>query len=111
MSAQSRSSRPITLSLPREGRWTLHHVLLHRIEREEESPTTTEPPSLELFQAFETLDNGGTSFTGAQLEAIRDVLAVYRLSTDWGEAERVQLERLSNHVSAALETGRADPSR
>jgi hypothetical protein len=111
MTARSRPSRSIPLSLSREERWTFHHVLLHRIEREgAEDPATTEPPPIELFRAFETLDSGEIRFTEPQLEAMLEVLAVYQRSPDW-EVERAEIERLLHRVSTALETARSEPSR
>lgn len=105
MSTRPRPSRSITLSLSVEERWTLHHVLLHRIEREQiaANPTEIEPPPFEVFQAFETLDEGGTRFTVVQLEATRRVLETYRRMGHWWEIESSRLERLIQHITAALE--------
>ena len=97
--------RPITLSLPREAQWTLHHVLLDRIEWEAsaETPTHIDPPPVEVFQAFETLDGGETSFTIAQLEAIQTVLVQYHHSATQWELERAQIERLLHRVAVHLD--------
>lgn len=82
-----------SLPLSRAEQWTLHHVLLHRIERES-SNQGEEPPPLTVFCAFETLDAGETSFTDVEFEAIQSVLAEYHHSTDWWESERAQIESL-----------------
>ncbi|MFC6716671.1 hypothetical protein ACFQGT_02175 [Natrialbaceae archaeon GCM10025810] len=117
MPATSRSPDPIALPLALEAQWTLHHVLLDRIEREETAADSADvdPPSLEIYQAFETLERGETRFTAAQLEAIRDLLATYQRSTDWWELERSALEDLLADVSTALEDAPAsasvDPAR
>jgi hypothetical protein len=105
MSADSRSPRSITLPLPPDEHWTLHHVLLHRIDRETTADDTTvvNPPPLEVFHAFETLDAGSTQFSIAQLEAIQAVLAEYHHSTVWWEGERSQLEQLLHRVAALVE--------
>ncbi|WP_227357534.1 hypothetical protein [Haladaptatus salinisoli] len=61
-----------------------------------------DPPPLEVFQSFETLDAGGTQFSIAQLEAIQAVLAKYHHSI-WWEGEELQLERLLHRVTTILE--------
>jgi hypothetical protein len=96
--------RSVTLSLPPEQYWTLHHVLLDRIEQEAtaEDPASIDPPSIEVFQAFERLDAGETSFTIVQLKAIQTILAEYHHSPVW-EIERSQLEQLLHHVSKPIE--------
>lgn len=95
----------VTLSLPPEEHWTLHHVLLDRIEREStaEHPTRVDPPPVEVFQAFETLDAGETSFTIAQLEAIQTILTEYLCSTSLEDRERSRLEQLLHYVAERIE--------
>lgn len=102
--SQSSQSQSIALILPPDEHWTLHHVLLHRIDRETtaDSSTVVELPPLEIFQAFETLDAGRTTFSTSQLEAIQEVLTEYHHSTAWWESERPQLERLLHHITKAL---------
>ena len=107
-----RSQQPaITLSLPPEEQWTLHHVLLDRIDQETTVGDTTEvaPPPVEVFRAFETLDAGETSFTIAQLEAIQDVLAEYHHSPTWWEIERPQFEQLLHRTAQLIEQHQATP--
>jgi len=95
----------IRLSLDRESRWTLHHVLLDRLEREARAndPTGIDPPPVAVFDAFETLDAGETSVTTAELEAMRAVVAEYHHSTSWWELERSRLEGLLHLLTALLE--------
>nr|WP_306059404.1 hypothetical protein [Natronococcus sp. AD5] len=83
-------------------------MVLHRIEQEETATNATdvESPPLELFQAFDAIDDGELRFTDAQLEAIQDVLAEYQRSTDWWELERSRIERLLERVTTALESDR-----
>ncbi|WP_458188160.1 DUF7853 family protein [Haladaptatus sp. NG-WS-4] len=102
------SSSSFTLTLPSDEHWTLHHVLLHRIEREltVDDGTEVDPPPLEIYRSFETLDAGDTRFTIAQLEAIQDVLAEYHHSTTWWEIERSRLERLLHRIARVLEVNR-----
>ncbi|ELY56982.1 DUF7853 family protein [Natronococcus jeotgali] len=108
MSSRSRPTRSTTLSLSHEERWTLHHVLLHRIEQEETAADATDvdSPSLELFQAFDTIDDGRLRFTEPQLEAVQRTLAAYQRSTGWWELERSEIESLLEHVATALEVDR-----
>lgn len=95
--------RLITLSLPPEEHWTLHHVLLDRIEREARAgdPTNVDPP-LEVFQAFETLDVGKAGFTIAQLEATQTILVEYHHSPTWWEIERSRLEHRLHQVAESI---------
>lgn len=95
----------MTLSLSPKEHWTLHHVLLDRIEQETTAaePTGVEPPSVEVFQAFEMLDTGETNFTLSQLDAIRTVLTEYHHSTTWWELERAQIEHLLHQVTDLLD--------
>ena len=100
-------ARSITLTFPPDEHWTLHHVLLHRIEQEliVDGATAADPPPLAIFHAFETLDAGKTRFTVAQLEAMQEILAEYHHST-WWEIERSRLERLLHRITKSLETNR-----
>ncbi|MFC4438277.1 MULTISPECIES: DUF7853 family protein [Natrialbaceae] len=108
MSSRPRPFRSTSLSLSLEERWTLHHVLLHRIEQEETATNATDvdSPPLELYQSFDTVDDGELRFTDAQLEAIQNVLAEYQRSTDWWELERSRIEHLLERVTTALENDR-----
>lgn len=108
MSDTPLSPRSVTLSLPREEQWTLHHVLLDRIEREAlaEEPGKIDPPPIEIFQAFATLEAGETSFTLEQLDAMQTVVAEYHHSPDWGDVERARIERLLHRVTEPIERQR-----
>ena len=110
MSTESRSSQSqsIALYLPPEEHWTLHHVLLHHIDREAtaEDPVV-DPPPLEIFQAFETLDAGRVTFSISQLEAMQAVLAEYHHSTNWWQSERSQLEHLLHDIATKLDDHRS----
>ena len=112
MADSSRHPRPVTLSLPPEEHWTLHHVLLDRITQEStaDDPATVDPPPIEVFQAFETLDAGDTQFTIDQLEAIQAILADYHHSPTWWEVERSRLERLLHRVAHLVEQHQVDSS-
>jgi len=95
----------VSLALDREARWTLHHVLLDRLEREAraDDPSGIDPPPVAVFDAFETLDAGETRVTVTELEAIRAVVAEYHHSTTWWELERSRLEQILHHLTALLE--------
>ncbi|MFC4988721.1 hypothetical protein [Saliphagus infecundisoli] len=99
-----RPPAPTTLSLSRETCWTLHHALLSRLEDGTE-------PRPELLRTFERVDAGETTFTAAELERIRDVLADYHHATGWPELERARLEELLHRVTEALESPEAEPMR
>ena len=111
MATPGSSDRPrtVTLSLSPETAWTLHHMLLDRIEQEaaETTPASVEAPPIEVFQAFETLEAGNTNFTIAQLEAIQTVLMEYHHATTWWELERAQIEQLLQQVTSRLDQQRA----
>jgi hypothetical protein len=94
----------VTLSLSPAEQWTLHHVLLDRIEQEAiaTEPSETTPPPVEIFTAFETLNAGGTSFSIAQLEAIQPILAEYHHSPTW-EFDRARIEQLLQHVTEQID--------
>ncbi|WP_265110615.1 hypothetical protein [Halosolutus halophilus] len=103
------SAPSVALSLTRDEEWTLHHVLLDRIEAELTAATTDiDPPPLAVYTAFDTLDAGTTRFTDAELEAMRDVLGEYHHRTDWC-VERDRLEQLLRTLTRALE--RTRPAR
>lgn len=105
MSSNPVQAQSVTLSLPAEEQWTLHHVLLDRIEAEPTAPepSTIDPPPVEVFQAFETLDAGETAFTLAELNGMQTVLAEYHHSSTWWELERAQIEQLLHRISTAIE--------
>lgn len=94
--------RSATLVVSREDQWTLHHVLLHRLEREAaaEAPTPLSPQLAEVVRAFETFDGGGRRFTVPQLEAICSLLAEYTGSAAW-EADREGLRRLHDELTTS----------
>lgn len=99
----NRPTPPVeSLSLSRAEQWTLHHVLLDALEADRTGDAVAAVP-LELRQAFETLDDGGETFTRAQLKAIRAVLSRYHHRTTWWMVERPRLERLLHCVSTALD--------
>lgn len=102
-----------TLTLSADERWTLHHVLLDRIHAGATviDADHDDPPPVAVVGAFETLDAGETTFTVAQLEAVREVLATYHHSATWWEVERPRIERLLHRVSAALEAAGFGPER
>lgn len=83
--------------------WTLHHVLLDRLDREraENTPAPLSPRLVEVAHAFETLDAGERRFTTAQLEAIRPLLTDYMFSKRWAD-DRERLKRLQNHIDDLL---------
>lgn len=91
----------ITLLLPPEEHWTL----LDQIKQETmaKDPANADLPPLEVFQAFETLDAGETSFTIPQLIAIQTTLAEYHYSSTWWEIERSRIEQLLHSVAKPIE--------
>ena len=94
----------VTLSLTPEQHWTLHHVLLDRIDPKSTTVTAdANPPAVEVFHAFETLESGNTRFSLPQLKAIQEVLTEYHQSPTWWEIERPQLEQLLHRVTYHIE--------
>jgi hypothetical protein len=98
----------VTLSLPFEEHWMLHHVLLDRIEQEAvaEESSSVDPPPVAVFQAFEALDAGETRFTIAQIEAMQTLLAEYHHAPRW-ELHRPQLEQLLYRITERIEQHQA----
>lgn len=105
MPERSRENQVVSLDLSLEEWWTLHHVLLDRIEDEltSDEPDRVDPPSMAVYRAFETVDSGETSVSVTELTAIQTVLAEYHHSPTWWEVERPQIEQLLHHVSDRLE--------
>ena len=104
MTRREPQSSLVTLCINPEEHWTLHHVLLDRIDHEAAADTGgDDPPQIEVYQAFETLEDGETVFTVDQLKAIRSVLAEYHHSTTWWEIERPRLEELLHRITDRLE--------
>lgn len=105
-------TRTVALSLSSEEQWTLHHVLLDRIEAEStvSDSSRVDPPPVEVFRAFETLDRGDVSFTIGELEAVQSVLSEYHHSPTWWEVERPRIERLLHRVSGPLEAHPSAPA-
>ncbi|WP_449404325.1 DUF7853 family protein [Halalkalicoccus subterraneus] len=101
MSSSSEKKQP--LSLRRDEQWTLHHVLLHRLEQGFSDPNSAPPPA-DVFWSFTTLDSGEVSFTDAELRAIESVLAEYHHSTGWWASERSRLESLLHRVPSVRDT-------
>lgn len=102
--------RTATLDASLEDQWTLHHVLLDRLEREAaaEGPSPLPPQLAEVARAFETLDAGDRHFTVPQLEAIRALLAEYLSSPAW-EDDNESIERLHETVGDLLDRRRTAP--
>ncbi|MEM4781540.1 MAG: hypothetical protein QXG03_08285 [Halalkalicoccus sp.] len=103
MTTRSHAAESTTLPLSREEQWTLHSVLLQQIDRERTArdPSAIDPPPLEVFQAFETLDSGNDAFTRRQRLAIAETLTDYADRTDLGPDGRRRLERLAERFGAA----------
>ena len=79
MNNRQTEKRQLTFSLSRDEAWTVHHVVLDRIEAEA-TATDREPPSIDVFRVFEKLENGTAQFTRTELQALRFELDSYRAS-------------------------------
>ena len=104
-----------TLSLSRAEQWTLHHVLADCIDSQHADgamvsmdETTASTDQATLRRAFETIDEGETTFTRAELERLQTVLARYHHRTSWWMVERPRIEGLLNCISTALEEARGE---
>lgn len=97
-------ARLVPLELTRAECWTLHHVLLERLDAEltATDPTAIEPPPLAVYRAFDTLETDGPCFTVTELTALTDVLARAHAQPAWA-AERDRLEQLLQTCTRALE--------
>ena len=97
-------SPSVTLALSTKEQWTLHHVLLDRIEEEATSAATpsVNPPPVTVYRTFETLDSGETTFTIAQLNAMQPILAAYHHSPEW-ETDRPELEALLQRITDRID--------
>ncbi|TYL36393.1 hypothetical protein CV102_22450 [Natronococcus pandeyae] len=103
MTRTTSSLQTATLDASLAEQWTLHHVLLDRLDREraEDTPAPLSPRLVEVSHAFETLDAGERRFTTAQLEVIQSLLAEYAVSKRWAD-DRERLERLQDHIDDLL---------
>lgn len=102
MTARSTSPRSAELRPPRDEHWTLHHALLHRIERGESDEDAAERAPSRVYRTFEAVDAGDRRFTADELDAMQEVLAAYHHRT-WWEVERPKVEHLLHQVAEALE--------
>lgn len=82
--------------------WILHHVLLNRIELEERSPSTADPPPLEVFQAFDKLEAGEHLFTPTELRRMRTELRQYIKRTDGPGQDRQAARRVIDRITDTL---------
>lgn len=105
MSEDSMCRHDVPLS--RAEAWTLHHVLLDWLQRDDEAERPGAAPPSAVRAAFETVDAGGTTFTAAQLDAIQPILAAYHHAPPW-EPDRARLEQLLYRVTAHRD--RAQPA-
>lgn len=82
--------------------WIVHHVLLERIELEQRSPSTTDPPPLEVFHAFEKLEAGEHLFTPSELRRMRRELRRYLERTGGAGADRQAAQQVIDHITDTL---------
>lgn len=96
-------SRSFTLWLPFEHQWTLHHLLLDRIQGGTEGGRQTEGPhQVDVYEAFEILDGGDLRFTVDQVEAMQRVLRTSRHSVTSGQGQRDRIDQLLDRLSIPL---------
>ena len=79
MNNRQTEQRQRTFALSRDEAWTVHHVVLDRIEAEA-TMADREPPSIDVFRVFEKLESGTEQFTCTELRAMRSELDSYRSS-------------------------------
>lgn len=97
----------LPLSPPQQ--WTLHHILLDRIELERRSPATVEPPPLPVFTAFEKIESGDSWFMPDELRSMRAELRWYLRRNVHGPPDRATVERLIDLITDVLERRRPSP--
>lgn len=109
MVAEPRTSPTVSLELTRTQEWTLHHVLLDRIEEgDEQSTGTASIPSLAIYRAFDRLDVGYQRFTMDELEEMQTLLGEYQRSTSWWEAERGEIEEVLQRIAVRIDERSGD---
>lgn len=112
MPDNSHETRRVTLPLTREEEWTLHHVLLDQIVQESiaEETSCDDTPPAGVYQAFESLDTGETTFTIDQLRAVHKTLTEYLHTTETENIEYTRIEQIHHHISERLDDHNAAPS-
>lgn len=102
---------PVQLPLAPDELWTLHHVLLDRLESERRSPTTVEPPPIEVFDAFEKIEAGESDFTAREVRFVRAELRRYVAGPAGPPPDRAVAERVIDRITTALaRRGSSQPS-
>lgn len=71
--SRSTDTRSLRLDLTLNERWTLHHHILDRIEREVTSADVS-PPPIEVYRVFDKLETGADRFTSDELRGMRSEL-------------------------------------
>lgn len=77
-------------------------MLLDRIELEQRSPTSTDPPPLEVFHAFDKLEAGEHLFTPAELRQMRRELRRYLERTGGSSPDRETARRVVEAITDVL---------
>lgn len=94
---------PIPFDLSRNEEWTIHHVILDRIEAEWRSEGGN-PPPITVYRVFDKVEAGTERFKPTELRSLREELASYRESGDVPERDARSVDELLERLDTALST-------
>lgn len=92
----------LPLRLSSSELWILHHVLLDRIDLEQQSPSTADPPPLAVYHAFEKLEAGEHLFTPSELRRMRGELRRFLEQTEGASPDRAAARQVIDHITDTL---------
>lgn len=93
------TTSPQVVDLTHEQAWVLHDVLLDRIEAEYHDPAAVEPPTLEVYQAFEAIDSGRTQLSISNCHGLADELERAIMSGSLSPADIRTAEQLIDRLT------------
>ena len=97
-SPQETETHDVTLS--REERWIAHHVLTTRAD---DVLDDGESPPEWILESFETLEEGGETFTRTQTRRLSDALLVYASEDATPEEDAALAASIVDRLEAELE--------
>lgn len=98
--SRSTDARSLRLDLTLNERWTLHHRILDRIEREMTSADVS-PPPIEVYRVFDKLETGTDRFTADELRGVRSELEE-AFSSDLPARDERALRTVLDRIDEAL---------
>ena len=104
MDNKQTAPRQLTFALSRDEAWTVHHVVLDRIEAETTS-ADREPPSIDVYRVFDKLEAGTERFTRSELKAMRVELESSRETDGPTDRDEARLAALVERLGQRLDDG------